>query len=143
MKLLETLQNLYLKIPENWRPRIIRWVISFLFGLIITLIWGVETLLTILIIILFISALLRTFGLTEALKLERWSVAQFFGRIRIMMIFAFLPAVWELIRNFSLSSAISLLIIALCILFIWDSFAKVIKNWGRNTLRPRRRRRRR
>ena len=135
------MQNVYLKKPEKWRPQIIRWVISFLFGLTITLIWGVETLLTILIIVLFMSALLRTLGITVALKWERWSVAQLFGRIRGMIIFAFLPTVWELIRNFSLSSAISLLVLALFIVFIWDSFAKPVKNRGKFYYTSRRRRR--
>ena len=140
--MIETIRNLYMKIPEKWRPRVIRWVISFVLGLIITLIWGIEILLTILIIILLVSALLRTIGLTEALKLERWSVAQFFSRIRGMIVFAFLPAIWGLVRNPSLSSAIGLVILILCIVFIWDSFANIINKWGRTTLKPRRRRRR-
>ena len=140
MKLSYTLQNLYWKIPQKWRPRIISWVTSFLFGLIITLIWGVETLLTTLIFILLISALLHTFGLDKARKLEHWSIAQFFGRIRGMIIFAFLPVIWELLRDFSLSSVISLLILALCIVYIWDSFANLIKSWGKTRYTTRYRR---
>ena len=139
---METLRNLYMSISRTWRVRIIIWAVSFLFGLIVRLIWGVEALLTILILGIFVSALFRTLGIDEAWKLEKWSVGQFFGYFRGVIIFAFLPVIWELIKNPSFDSAITLSVVILCVLFIWDSFGKTINNWGRTRMTPRRRRRR-
>ena len=136
------MRNLYMSIPRKWRSRIALWVAAFLVGQFVIWIWGLETLLTILIFLIFVAALFRTFGLTRAVKMERWSIEQFLGRIRGMVIFAFLPAAWELIRNPSISSIISLLLLLLCGLIIWDSFGKIIKSWGRTSLSTRRRRRR-
>ena len=128
---METLRNLYSKIPPKWRYRIIRWIVPPLVGQIIIWIWGLETLLTILIFLIFIAAVFRTFGLTQALKIGRLSVEQFIGRIRGIVIFAFLPVAWELIKDPSISSIIGLLVILLCVITIWDSFGKMINNWGR------------
>ncbi len=140
--MMDTLRSLYEKVPKKWRARIIRWVLSFSFAMIIKLIWGIETLLTILIFLIFIAALFRTFGLTQALKIERLSIEQFIGHIRGMVIFAFLPVAWELIKDPSISSIIGLLVILLCVITIWDSFGKMINNWGRTRRVSRRKRRR-
>lgn len=134
----DTLSSLYEKIPKKWRVRIIRWVLSFSFAMIIKLIWGFETLLTILIFLILIAALFRTFGLTQALKIERLSIEQFIGHIRGVVIFAFLPVAWELIKNPSISSIIGLLVILFCVITIWDSFGKTINSWGSRRRNPRR-----
>jgi len=139
---METLRNLYSKIPPTLRYRIISWIVSLLVGQIIIWIWGLETLLTILIFLIFIAAVFRTFGLTQALKIERLSVEQFMGRIRGIVIFAFLPVVLELIKDPSISSIIGLLVILLCVITIWDSFGKMINNWGRTRKVSHRKRRR-
>ena len=135
---METLHNLYMKIPLKWRRQIVPWIVSLLFGQIVIWIWGLETLLTILVCLIFIAALFRTFGLSQALKIERCSIGLLLGRFRGMIIFAFIPAVWEFIRNPSISSIIGLLFILLCVLMIWDSFAKTINSWGSRRRNPRR-----
>ena len=139
---METLRNLYIKIPPEWRYRIIRWIVSLLVGQIIIWIWGLETLLTILIILICIAVLFRTFGFKQALKIERLWAEQFIGRIRGMVIFAFLPVAWALIKDPSISSIIGLLVIVFCVITIWDSFGKTINNWGRTKRVSRRKRRR-
>ena len=136
------MRNLYMRIPQKWRSRIVLWVASFLFGQFVIWIWGLETLLTILIFLIFGAALFRTFGLAQALKIERWLREQFLGRIRGVVIFAFLPAAWELIRNPSIPSIIGLLLLLLCIVIIWDSFGKIRNSWGITNLSTHHQRRR-
>ncbi len=138
---MDTLRSLYEKIPEKWRVRIIRWVLSFSFAMIIKLIWGFETLLTILIFLILIAALFRTFGRTQALKIKRLSIGQLMGQIRGVVIFAFLPVAWELIENPSISSIIGLFVILFCVITIWDNFGKTINSWGRTRRVSRRKRR--
>ena len=139
---METLHNLYMRIPLKWRRQIVPWIVSLLFGQIVIWIWGLETLLTILVCLIFAAALFRTFGLSQALKMERCSIGLLLGRFRGMIIFAFIPVAWEFIRNPSISSIIGLLVILLCVITIWDSFGKMINNWGRTRRVSRRKRRR-
>lgn len=138
------MHSLYTRIPEKWRSRIILWIASFLFGLIIIWIWDIETLLVVLILLSLIAALFRTLGLTQALKLERWALDQFLGRIRGIVIFAILPAVWvmakDLIENPSMSSALALILVLLLIVIIWDRFERIRKGAGKVSLDSSRRR---
>ena len=135
---INTIYRLYLSIPRRWRVHITLWVVSFLFGLIIIWIWDLVTLLSLLIVI---SALFTIFSRFDfARTIGKWAHSQFLGRIRVMVIFAFLPAVWELVKNPSLSSIIGLLVLLLVITLIWDKFEQIIKSWGRTKRRPKPRR---
>ena len=105
-----------------------------MFGFIVSRVWGVGTLLVVLIIISLIAALSRTFGLTQALKLERWARGQFLGHIRGMIIFAILPAIWvvakDFARNPSISSALVLILVLLLVMVIWERFERIQKGKG-------------
>ncbi len=127
---MEILHNLYMRIPLKYRRQIVPCIISFLVGQIVIWIWGLEALLSILICFIFIAALFRAFGLSQAIKVERRLIGLLFGRFRGMIIFAFIPVVWEFIRNPSITSIIGLLVILLCVTVIWDKFGKIIDNWG-------------
>jgi hypothetical protein len=134
---METLRDLYERIPEKLRKLIVSVLLPFLIGLIITLIWGVETLLVILFLLFCLSYLLfKLFGSTWVRESGEWSITQFFKRIRWMLIFALLPAVWELIRNFSLESIIAVLFIVIIALTIWKRFDELISSVVRDYFRP-------
>ena len=70
-----------------------------------------------------------------------WSIKQYFKRIRGMIIFALLPAAWELIREFSLGSILALCVLIIVALSIWEKFDEIIKNTSRQLFGKRRRRR--
>ncbi|MBA7469550.1 hypothetical protein ES707_04821 [subsurface metagenome] len=135
---ISTIYRLYLSIPRKWRVRITLWVVSFLFGLLIIWIWDLVTLLSLLIVISALSTIFNRFNFARTLG--KWAHSQFLGRIRVMVIFAFLPAAWELVKNPSLSSMIGLLALLLVITLIWDKFEQIISSWGKTKRRSRPRR---
>lgn len=124
---LETLYELWKKTPTKWKL----WVASAIVGLIIIWIWDIGTLLALFLVVSLVAALLR--GLLPSSKLEQFALEQFWGRIRGMIIFAFLPTLFvtigQLLSDFSLSSLISVLVVLFVILFIWDWFEKLPKRW--------------
>ncbi|MBA7688221.1 hypothetical protein ES703_96700 [subsurface metagenome] len=68
---METLRNLYERIPKKFRKPIIHWVLPFIVGLIITLIWDVVTLLSILFLLFIVFYLLYVFGSHKAREVGR------------------------------------------------------------------------
>lgn len=144
---MSTLRSLYEKIPKKSRKPVVNWVFPFLFGLLITWIWGVGALFTILLILFFVSAMISALGNREARVIGKWSIGQYFKRIRGMILFALLPAVWklvlELIKNPSLESILPLLVIFIVALSIWVKFEEIIKDITKQIFGTRRRRRRR
>ena len=101
-------------------------MVSFLAGLLIDAIWGVGTLLTILLIIYAIALIFRLTNLGQL------AIEQFWGRIRGMVISAMFPALWEIIKklisNPSESAMIEFLFAVLVIIIICDAFGKMIKS---------------
>jgi len=138
---MDTLRILYEKIPRKFRKPVVHWVLPFIFGLIITLIWDVGTLLITLFLIFTISFLISKLGNRGARAVGDWSIKQYFKRIRGMIIFALLPAAWELIREFSLGSILALCVLIIVALSIWEKFDEIIKNTSRQLFGKRRRRR--
>ena len=138
---METLRGLYGKIPKEFRKPVVHWVLPFIFGLIITLIWDVGTLLIILFLLFIISFLISELGNRGARAVGEWSIKQYFKRIRGMIIFALLPAAWELIREFSLGSILALCVLIIVALSIWEKFDEIIENTSRQLFGKRRRRR--
>ncbi len=138
---MDALRILYEKIPRKFRKPIVHWVLPFIFGLIITLIWDVGTLLITLFLIFTISFLISELGNRGARAVGDWSIKQYFKRIRGMIIFALLPAAWELIREFSLGSILALCVLIIVALSIWEKFDEIIENTSRQLLGKRRRRR--
>jgi len=138
---MDALRILYEKIPRKFRKPIVHWVLPFIFGLIITLIWDVGTLLITLFLIFTISFLISGLGNRGARAVGGWSIKQYFKRIRGMIIFALLPAAWELIREFSLGSILALCVLIIVALSIWEKFDEIIKNTSRQLFGKRRRRR--
>ena len=116
---MEMLHNLWMSIPRKWRRRILFWLVSFLFGLLITWIWDIGTLLVILLVISLVASLLRIGGA------ERWALEQYRGRIRGMMIFALLPAAWEA------TSILDFVLVLLIMVIIWVRFEQIPKRWSR------------
>ncbi len=138
---METLRDLYTRIPKKWKI----WILSFLIAWLIRWICGVETLLIILIFAIALPVLFRNLGDTKALIIGKQAVRQLFGYFRGVIIFAFLPVVWELvcdlIRNPSLESIIELVVIIIVILVIWKKFDEIIGKYIRQNFGTRRRRR--
>ena len=139
--MLDTLRTLYEKIPTKLRKPIVHWVFPFIVGLIITLIWDVGTLLAVLVVLFAIFFLIGKLGSRRAQVASEWSIKQYFKRIRGMIIFALLPAAWELIREFSSESILALCVLIFVGLSIWERFDKIIKNTSRQLFGKRRRRR--
>ena len=135
-----TLHDLYSKIPPKWKL----WILSFLFGLVVTLIWDIGALLVILFLIGVIAAMFVSLGFAKTSRVERWALDQFWARIRGMLVFAILPAAWEIIKNLinspSTSSVFELLVILLIVAVIWDRFEIIRKSWRGIGMKPRRRR---
>jgi len=138
---METLYGLYHRIPKKWRKPIFGWVLPFLFGLIITLIWDVGTLLVILFLLFAISFLVYELGLKGARVIGVWSITQYFKRIRGMLLFALLPTLWELIKKPSLESIIGICFLIIIAFSIWDKFDEIMGDFTRKTFGTRRRRR--
>jgi len=138
-----SLRNLWNRIPEEWKSRIIRWGVSFIFGLLIIWIWDIGTLLVILFILFFVFYLVfNLFGGWETRAISQWSITQFFSRIRGMLLFALLPTAWELIKNPSLESIIGICFLVIIALTIWERFDQMMKNFFQNAFGTRNRRRR-
>ena len=114
------------KIPPDWRRAIVLWAASFLIGIVTTLIWGVTTLLTVLIIAYAVALLCR---LT---KIAQWAMKQFWGHIRGMTISAMLPGLFQIVKNmvtsFSLDAFIQLMVMLFLIAFIYFKFDDIIKD---------------
>lgn len=122
----QTITKLWKGIPRKWKISGLLWVVSFLAGLLIDAIWGVGTLLTVLLII---YAIALVFRLTN---LGQFAIEQFWGRIRGMVVSAMFPALWEIIKklisNPSESAIIEFLFAVLVIVILWDAFGKMIKS---------------
>ena len=140
--MLDTLRTLYEKIPTKLRKPIVHWVLPFIFGLIITLIWDVGTLLAVLVVLFAIFFLIGKLGSRRAQVASEWSIKQYFKRIRGMIIFALLPAAWELITEISLESIIALCMFVIIALSIWEKFDEVSEDIRRQLFGKRRRRHR-
>ena len=138
---MDTLRSLYEKIPKKFRKPIIQWALPFIFGLIITLIWEVGTLLVILLLIFVISFLISELGNRRARAAGKRSIKQYLQRIRGMIIFALLPAAWELVKEPSLDSIIALCVLIIVVLSIWGKFDEIIEDTTRQLFGKRRRRR--
>lgn len=139
---MDSLRSLYDKIPEKLRKPVVHWVLPFLFGLIITLIWDVGTLLIILFLLFIVFFIISELGNKDARAAGKWSINQYFKRIRGMIIFALLPAAWELIKEHSLDSIIGLVILIFLALSIWNRFDEIMKDFTKKFFRKQRRRRR-
>ena len=122
-----TLRDLYMRMPKKWKI----WILSFLIAWLIRWIGGVETLLTILIFTLALSILFRNLSATKASTIGKQAVRQLFGYFRGVIIFAFLPVVWELvsglIRDPSPESILGLVVTIITILIIWKKFDEIIE----------------
>ncbi|MFC1989714.1 hypothetical protein ACFLVW_04045 [Chloroflexota bacterium] len=140
---METLSSLYERIPKNFRRPIIQWVLPFIFGLIITLIWDVGTLLIALFLLFIIFFLISELGNRGARAVSEWSIKQYYKRIRGLIIFALIPAAWELIREISSESIIALYVLGIVTLSIWEKFDETIEDITGQLFGKRRRRRRR
>ncbi len=138
---METLRSLYEKIPRKFRKPVVHWVLPFIFGLIITLIWDVGTLLITLFLLFIISFIISELGNRGARAVGEWSIKQYFKRIRGMIIFALLPMAWELIREFSLGSILALCVLIIVALSVWGKFDEIIENTSRQLFGKRRHRR--
>jgi len=138
---METLCSLYTKIPKKWKI----WILSFLIAWLIRWICGVETLLVILIFAIALSVLFRNLGVRKTSIIGKQAVGKLFGYFRGVIIFAFLPVVWELvcdlIRNSFLESIFELVVIIIVILVIWKRFDEIIEEYIRQNFGTRRRRR--
>ncbi len=122
---METLRNLWERIPNNWKL----WGLFFIVGLIITLVCGVGTLLVVLFLLFFLSYLIfNLFGDRQARVIGQWSITQFFKRIRGILLFALLPTLWELIKKPSLESIISICLLLFVALSISNKFDEIIGN---------------
>lgn len=125
-EVMRTLSNLWNEIPERIRKSIISWVLSFLFGLIITAIWGTTALLSILFI-LFVLA--YTFRFRRA---AQWIIGQFWGHSRGMTIMTLLPTIFVLVKDLtmkpSLDSLAQLIAAILIIGVLWVKFDEIIKD---------------
>lgn len=137
---MDSLRILYEKIPKKFRKPIVHWVLPFIFGLIITLIWDVGTLLIIVFLLFTISFLLSELGNRGARAVGEWSIKQYFKRIRGMIIFALIPTAWELIKEASLGSILTLCVLIIVALSIWQKFDEIIVDITRQLFRKRRRR---
>ena len=137
----EVLRDLYTRIPKKWKI----WILSFLIAWLIRWICGVETLIIILIFAIALSVLFRNLGGTKTLIIGKQAVRQLFGYFRGVIIFAFLPVVWELVRNLirvpSLEPIFELVVIIIVILVIWKRFDEIIEKYIRKNFGTRRRRR--
>ena len=121
--MVDTLRNLWTRIPGKWKL----WILSFIIGIIITLIWDVGTLLIILFLLFVLSYLVfNLFGGRRMREVSQWSITQFYQRIRGMLIFALLPALCELIKQPSLENIIGILLLFIIALTIWDKFNELI-----------------
>jgi hypothetical protein len=133
-----TLRSLYQRIPTRWKL----WILSFLLGLLITLIWGVGVLLFILLALFIVSYFLFSIvGSRKVREVGQWSITQYFKRVRGVILFALLPTAWELIRNPSLDSIIALVVLLFVALSIWDKFDEIMSDFTKGIFGTRRRRR--
>lgn len=141
-----TLRSLYEMIPKKYRKPVVHWVLPFIFGLIIIVIWDVAILLVTLFLLFIVFYLFYVFGSYKAREVGRWSITEYFKRIRGMIIFALLPTaleiIWELIREISLESIIALCVLGIVALSIWERFDKIIEDITRQLFGKRWRRRR-
>ena len=114
------------KIPSNWRKVIVLWAVSFLIGMVITLIWGVTALLTLLIIAYAVALLCRS------TKIAQWAMKQFVGHIRGMAISTMLPGLFQIVKDmvisFSLDIFIQLILMLFLIAVIYFKFDEIINN---------------
>ena len=140
---MEIINDLYEKIPKKLRKPLFHWVLPFILGLIITSIWGIGTLFAIIIISFLVFYMIYNLvGNSKSKEISRWSITEYFKRIRGMIIFALLPTVWELVREVTLESIISLCILGIVVLSIWEKFDEVIKDVTVQLFGKKRRRRR-
>ncbi len=113
------------KIPPKWRWSLISWALAALFSWIIMWLFGLQTLLAIYLVIFAIASIIGRYG--EA----NWAITQFIKHLRGIMIFALLPAIWpvikEIMTNFSWVLIVELLLIGYLIVYVWQSFDKVIE----------------
>jgi hypothetical protein len=127
---IETLRNIWVKIPDRWRGRILSWGLPFLFGLVIVWIWGIGTLLVVLFVLFLILFLLfNMVGDGRIKAASQWSITEFFTRIRGMLLFALLPIAWELIKDPSIESITGLFVLAILALFFWNRFNQMMGNF--------------
>lgn len=128
------LRALWNELPANRRASILLWGSSFLGGMIVIAVWDLAALLAIIFLIGASAALLRKAGIVEAGKAERWSFRQFYGRIRGMMIFAMIPSVWVVVKDFlsdpCAASLLTVLVLLLPIALIWRIFDDAPKTWA-------------
>ena len=68
---MKTLYHSYERVPKQLSKPIINWGIPFLFGLVITLIWDVGTLLSILLIIFILSFVVNEIVSGKARRISR------------------------------------------------------------------------
>jgi hypothetical protein len=125
---IETLRRLYEKIPKKWRKSLLTWSFSFLVGLLITQIWGVDTLLVILLLFFAIFFFIYEFGIKRARIASEWAIGEYFRRVRGAIIFALFPTFIELFKDFSLDSIFALIILIFVTLTIWRKFDEIIED---------------
>jgi len=123
---MEALRTIYKKIPNKWKI----WILTFLIAWIIRWLFGIEVLLTILIFTIAICILLRSLGVKGTLVIGKQAVGKLFGYFRGVIIFAFIPVVWELVRalfsNPSLDYFLQLAIVVIVMIIIWRRFDDLI-----------------
>jgi hypothetical protein len=122
------LNKLSQKWKENHRKWLISgliWIASFSIGLLISHFWGIGILLLILIVTYIIALVLHRN------KVVTFTVKQFWGRIRGIILFTLLPAFLEIIRkliiSFSLSAVFELVLAVLFIALIWTFLSKIME----------------
>lgn len=113
------------KLYQRWKCTLFRWALSAITSWIIVTIWGVETLLSIFLIIFGIAYIITRYDIAN------WAQRYFWKYIRGMVIFSILPAIWpiikEMLTNFSLSLLIELILAIGLVIYIWASFDKMMQ----------------
>ena len=139
---MRNLRSSYDKIPKPLRKPLLQWGLPFLIGWIITQFWGIATLFAILIFVFTLFYLIAVFGSKRARIASEWSIKEYLKRIRGMLIFALLPAAWELIKKPSAESLIAIIVIIFVAATIWQRFDEAIEDvtsqlFGRSRSRTR------
>ncbi len=124
------LVGLWRKVPRRWKVRAFVWAASFVLGLVVRGIWGVERLLLVVLVVSFSAAWLRRRAINKISwldrwmnKVERWTQDQFWGIVRGMALSVVTPSAWDtawrLYKDPSVPSALALALVLAVVAIIY------------------------
>lgn len=128
--MVKALAGLWRKVPRRWKMRALVWATSFVLGLVVRGIWGVERLLLVVLVVSFSAAWLRRRVVHKVSRLdrwvqkvERWTQDQFWGMVRGMALSVVTPSAWDtawrLYKDPSVPSALALALVLTVVAIIY------------------------